>query len=135
MDAPEGSASPYKRRDPAETTSRLLEAAAAEFIARGHDSARITEIARSAGVTVGSIYTRWANKNEMMVAALDHLLERVLPDQRIEDLGIEDLPVSDLIVLWGADLLESSPSREIFTQVFGSARSNAEVQAHLQVRR
>lgn len=115
-----------------ETTNRLLEAAAAEFVERGHDSARVSDVARRAGVTVGSIYARWPTKTEMMVAALDHMLEQILPEQRIKGLGLEGLPVPDLLQLWAADLLEPSASREIFTQIFGSARNNPEVELRLQ---
>ena len=119
-------------RNPVETTNRLLEAAAEEFVKRGYDSAGVSDIARNAGVTVGAIYARWSNKSEMMVAALDHILEQVLPEQRIKSLGLEDLPVPDLLQLWAADLLEPSASRDIFTQVFGSARNNPDVQSRLR---
>ncbi|WP_419927337.1 TetR/AcrR family transcriptional regulator [Candidatus Poriferisocius sp.] len=122
------------RGNRAATTHRLLEAAATEFVERGYDSARVSDIARSAGVTVGSIYARWSTKTEMMVAALDHILDQILPEQRFESLGLslDDLSLPDLVLLWGADLMEPSSPREVFTQVFGSAQNNPEVQARLK---
>lgn len=50
---------------------RLLDAAAAVFAERGYDRAGVAEIARRAGVTTGAIYSRYAGKAELLVAALD----------------------------------------------------------------
>ena len=111
-------------RNPPETTSRLLEAAAAEFVRHGYDRARVSDIARNAGYTVGSIYARWSNKSDLMVAALDHILEQILPEQRLKDLNIANLPLSELLLMWGADQLDPDSPREVFAQAFGSARNN-----------
>ncbi|MXZ85139.1 MAG: hypothetical protein F4Z02_05730 [Acidimicrobiia bacterium] len=43
----------------------------------------------------------------------------------------DDLSLSDFVMLWGADLMESSSRREAFTQAFSGAQGNAEVQARL----
>lgn len=118
-------------QNPTETTKRLLEAAADAFVQHGYDKARVSEIARNAEVTVGAIYARWPDKTAVMVAALDHIFEQVLPAQRIEDIGLLDLPLPELVKLWAAELLESGSPREIFVQVFGSARNNAEVRSRL----
>lgn len=119
-------------RDPAGTTDRLLEAAAAEFIERGYDRARVSDIARRAELTVGSIYARWRGKTEIIVAALDHIFDQILPERRIDELGLHDLPLPDLVVLYAVDLLQPDTPREVFTQVFGSARNNPEVHLRLQ---
>ena len=66
-----------------------------------------------------------------MVAALDHILDQLLPEERLKGLNLYDLPLPDIMVLWGSNLLEPDPTREVLTQVFGSARNNAEVQARL----
>ena len=131
MDAQEIGRGRNGRGNRVETTNRLLEAAAAEFVQRGYDSARISDIASNAGVTVGSIYARWSTKTEMMVAALDHIFEQMLPEPRIKDLGLYDLPFPEIVLLAASDLLEPRSPREIFTQVFGSARNNPEVQSRL----
>ena len=118
-------------RNPTQTTERLLKAAADAFVQHGYDKARVSEIARNAEVTVGAIYARWPDKTAVMVAALDHIFEQVLPQQRIERLGLLDLPLPELVKLWAAELLEPSSPREIFVQVFGSARNNVEVRERL----
>ncbi|MXW57629.1 MAG: TetR/AcrR family transcriptional regulator [Acidimicrobiia bacterium] len=122
---------PDGRGNRVETTHKLLEAAAAEFVQRGYDGARVSDIARSAGVTVGSIYARWPSKTEMLVAALDHVLDPLLPEERLKGFGLFDFPLSDIMLLWGSRLLEPDSTQEVLTQVFGSARNNPEMQARL----
>ena len=123
---------PRRRSDSVETTRRLLEAAAAEFVERGYDTAVVSNIARRAGVTTGAVYARWANKNDLMVAALDHMLEQILPDRRMAQFGLNDLPVSELLPAWGASLLRPDAAKDVSAQIFGSARNNPAVQASLQ---
>ena len=127
-----GSGEPRRRHNSDETTRRLLEAAAAEFVEHGYDSAVVSNIARRAGVTTGAVYARWAHKSDVMVAALDHIFEQILPNRRIEDFGIGALPASDILVVWGANLLRSDATVDVLVQVFGSGRNNAAVQARLQ---
>ena len=50
------------KHDPSKTTARLLEVAAKEFIERGYEAARVSDIARRAGVTTGAIYARWPTR-------------------------------------------------------------------------
>ena len=121
-----------RRRDVDETTRRLVEAAAAEFVEHGYDKAVVSDIARRAGVTTGAVYARWPHKSDVMVAALDRIFEELLPEQRIKGLGLDALPVSDLLVTWGAYLLSSDAPQDVLVQVFGSARNNVAVQECLQ---
>ena len=116
-----GSGEPRRRRDSDETTRLLLEAAAEEFVEHGYDRAVVSNIARRAGVTTGAVYARWAHKSDVMVAALDHILEPILPDQRIKDFGLFALPVPDILMAWGANLLNSDATQDVLVQVFGSA--------------
>lgn len=125
-----GSARPQARRDAAETTRRLLEAAAEEFLAHGYENAGVTSICRTAGVTVGAIYTRWANKSEMMAAAVGHLLHQLLPDERINGLGLRlnEVPLPDLLEGWGASLLDSDdPLRDVYIHAFSGARNDTAI--------
>ena len=115
----------------AQTTRRLLEAAAEEFIERGYDAARVADIARRAGVTTGAVYARWRDKTEVMVAALDYIFVQILPSRRLKNLEGEMQP-PDLIVLLGESLLERNDQREVLVQVFGSARNNEEIRYCLQ---
>ena len=117
---------------PAETTGRLLDAAVEEFVERGYEGAVISNIARRAGMTTGAVYARWAGKNDMLVAALDHVLEQLLPDRRIREFGLDELPVRDVMETWGASLLTSDETKDILVQLFGSARSSPDVEVRLQ---
>ena len=120
------------RNAPEDTARRVLEAAAAEFVERGYDGAVISDIARRAGVSSGAIYPRWPHKNDLMLAAVEHLLEQLRPERRIEDLGLDELTVPELFEAWGAHLLTSDSVRDVLVQVFGSARSNTAIQERLQ---
>ena len=51
--------------------SSLLHAAAEVFAERGYEGAGVAEIARRAGVTTGAIYSRFAGKADLLVAAID----------------------------------------------------------------
>ncbi|MEY2969022.1 MAG: hypothetical protein RIQ64_1649 [Actinomycetota bacterium] len=53
---------------------RLLEAATEEIAAVGFDRARLAEIAERAEMTPGSVYTWFANKEELFRAALENAL-------------------------------------------------------------
>ena len=126
------SGEPRRRGDSEKTARRVVEAAAAEFIDRGYDAAVISNIARRAGVTPGAIYPRWPHKSDLMAAAVDHLLEQLLPERRLQELGLVELTVPEIFELWGATLLTSDSVRDVLNQVFGSARTNPEIQERLQ---
>ena len=126
------SGEPRRRGDSEETARRVLEAAAAEFVERGYDKAVISDIARRAGVTPGAIYPRWPHKSDLMAAAVEHLLEQLLPERRFEDSGLGELTVPEILELWGASLLASDSVRDVLNQVFGSARNNAAIRELLQ---
>lgn len=120
------------RRDADETTRRLLDAAALEFVEHGYDKAVVSDIARRAGVTTGAVYARWPHKSDVMVAALDRIFDDILPEKRVKDLGLDQFPVSDVLRLWGTSLLSSDATQDVLVQVFGSARNNVAVRERLQ---
>ena len=126
------SGEPRRRGDSDETARRVIEAAAAEFVERGYDGAVISDIARRAGVTPGAIYPRWPHKSDLMAAAVEHLLEQLLPERRLQDLGLAESTVPEILELWGTSLLTSDSVRDVLNQVFGSARNNAAIQQLLQ---
>ncbi|MXZ94429.1 MAG: TetR/AcrR family transcriptional regulator [Acidimicrobiaceae bacterium] len=126
------SGEPRRRGDSEQTARRVVEAAAAEFVERGYDGAVISDIARRAGVTPGAIYPRWPHKSDLMAAAVDHLLEQLQPERRLQDLGLAELTVPEIFAAWGMYLLTSDSVKEPLNQVFGSARNNVEIQQILQ---
>ena len=121
-----------RRSGSQETARRVIEAAAAEFVERGYGNAVTSDIARRAGVTTGAIYPRWPHKSDLMAAAIDHLLEQLLPAQRVKDMGIAELPTPDIMAAWGANLLKADAVQDVLVQVFGSARNYEVVQERLQ---
>jgi len=59
----------------AQTTNRVLDAAAAEFARRGFHAATIDDIARTAGYTTGAVYANFAGKDALFLALIDRHLE------------------------------------------------------------
>jgi len=77
----------------ADTRDRLLGAAADEFATRGYEGTRVADIARSARVSNGALYSHFASKAELLVGALRAHGRRRLaelfssdPDRSITDL-------------------------------------------------
>jgi AcrR family transcriptional regulator len=54
----------------AETRAQLLESAAKVFAEQGYAGARVSEIARDAGLTTGAIYAHYATKADLLCDAL-----------------------------------------------------------------
>jgi len=123
---------PRRRADPEATTARLLEAAATEFVEYGYEAAVVSRVARRAGVTVGAVYSRWPTKSEVMVAALDHIFERLLPAERMKEINVTELPTPAVLELWSAHLLSSDAVQDVLIQVFGSARNHPAVRERLR---
>ncbi len=119
-----GDDAPRRRQDPETTTQQLLEAASREFIERGFEAARVSDIARRVGVTAGAVYGRWPHKTDVLVAALEYTLEKTLPEQELPNLGGADAGSIDQLALLGTNLLAFNPYKDVVTQVFGSARNN-----------
>lgn len=58
-----------------QTREKILNAAVEEIAERGFERARLVDIAKRAGVTVGSIYTWYRDKADLFTAALDHAIK------------------------------------------------------------
>ena len=127
-----GNGSPSRRTSTEETTRRLLEIAAQEFMERGYEAARVNDIARGAGLTAGAVYARWHHKSDVLVAALEHVFEQILPDRRLKQSGTDALQPPDIMAILGASLLAHDELRDVMVQVFGSARNNEAIRACLQ---
>lgn len=54
-------------------TSKILEAAQQHFAAHGFDAAKLSDIAKDAGVAVGTIYLRYSGKAELLGAVLSNM--------------------------------------------------------------
>jgi AcrR family transcriptional regulator len=68
----------------AQTTQRLLDAAADVFAQRGFHAATVDDIADAAGYTKGAVYANFAGKDALFLALLDrHLDDQVAQVDRI----------------------------------------------------
>ena len=76
------------------------------FAEKGYDRAGVAEIARRAGVTTGAIYSRYAGKADLLVAALDHHttdeLDSLFADHRFEGRA------KDVLAIAGSHLVQRS---------------------------
>ena len=99
---------------------------------RGYEAARVNDIARRADVTVGAVYARWHHKSDVLVAALEHVFEQILPERRLKQSGTDTLQPPDMMAMLGASLLAGDDLRDVMVQVFGSARNNEAIRACLQ---
>ncbi|MXV79726.1 MAG: TetR/AcrR family transcriptional regulator [Chloroflexi bacterium] len=127
-----GSGESRRPGDLDETTRKLLDAAAAAFVEHGYERAAVSDIARRAGVTTGAVYPRWPRKDDLMADAVDHIFHQILPEQRLEELGLDRLPAFNLISMWSALLLRQDPAQELLVQAFASARTNETVHERLK---
>ncbi|MEJ8277604.1 TetR/AcrR family transcriptional regulator [Pseudonocardia spirodelae] len=91
----------------ARTRAALLDAAADVFAERGYDGASVDEIARVAGVSVGSIYSRFGSKQDLFRALMSAYLDSDLGRVRA---GVDVAPEQGLLEL-EAMLLETARSR------------------------
>lgn len=109
---------------PEETRQRVLDAAAAVFAECGFEGARMIEIARAAGLSVGAIYNHYASKAELLAA----VVERHGVDD-ISRLLTGDTPtgVLDLIAKLGHELGRGQPAAPLLAEVILAGRRDAEV--------
>jgi AcrR family transcriptional regulator len=105
----------------------LLRAAAEEFAERGYDGARVSSIARRAGLTTGAIYANFTGKAELLLASIESRgpdqLDALLVD------GLEHDPGPDLLATLGAALSTRSvgTSRALVFEAIGGARRDPHV--------
>jgi AcrR family transcriptional regulator len=67
-----------RTRPEEERRTQILEAAARVFARRGFDAARVSEIARTAGLSEGSIYNYFRSKEDLLVHIPQHLVRPTL---------------------------------------------------------
>ncbi len=99
---------------PEETRRRVIDGAAEAFSDLGYERARVTDIAKAAGLSSGAMYNHFDSKAELLAAvvqdhACDHLLEWAGPTEpgsglldlileQARQLGADDLPDTPLLI-------------------------------------
>lgn len=74
------------KRNPIQTRQQILEAALAEFAARGYEGARVDAIADKAGANKRMLYHYFGNKDELYLAVLELTYEHIRSHERDLDL-------------------------------------------------
>lgn len=106
---------PRWRRRKASRPAEILDAALATFVERGYAATRIEEIARRAGVSKGTTYLYFRNKEALFHAMIAHsmvpMVERSEELARAHRGSARELLRSILLTWW--DALEASPASGI----------------------
>jgi AcrR family transcriptional regulator len=94
-------------RRPDERPNEILDAALAVFAERGYRNTRLEHVGEAAGVTKGTIYHYFANKEDLLLRAIEHRREEAFG--RIDEvLRDKSAPVSTrlrlLVRRWFADM-------------------------------
>jgi AcrR family transcriptional regulator len=112
------------------TKEQLLEAAARVFAEQGYDRARLSEIARAAGLTTGAIYAHYENKAHLLTEAV-----RSHGHEELDALSSLDGATSilDIIARLGADLPRRAKRRSaLVTEAVVAGRRDPEVRNALR---
>jgi len=113
---------------PEETRQRVLDAAASVFATHGYEGARVAQIARVAGLSVGAIYNHWESKAELLAAVVER--------HSAEELGLllagEDVTgVLDIIAARGRTLDQGPPAAPLLAEVILASRRDPDSAAVL----
>ena len=112
-------------------TGRLLDSAVSSFARHGFAGARVSEIARSAGLTTGAIYARWPSKADLLAAAVDHALCQLLPARRLKDLDTAPMRPHDMIAMFSSGVAGAGQARDVIIQAAASAAASDAIAASL----
>lgn len=113
---PAGSEAPGPRRrhaageDPRKR-DQILEGARRVFLERGFDAASMNDICRAAGVSKGTIYVYFENKEDLFIALVEQERSRMFLEE--DQLLDEDLPVGEKLRRYGRHLAEVICSDEV----------------------
>jgi len=91
------------------TRERLLDAAVEVFLDQGYDGARLADVARTAGLTTGAVYSNFRNKTELLSEALGGRTSAEI-DALLGAIPAESLP--DALRLLGRGLVDPPHARE-----------------------
>ncbi len=95
-----------------ERLAALLDHALKVFLQFGYANTSIAKIATTAGVSTRTIYELYANKADLMVAALTHLIERDV--NQLSEIGrLADAQPEKALYAFGKIILERVTSREL----------------------
>jgi len=89
----------------AKLNDRLLDAAQALFSEKGFAAATMDEIARQAGSSTQTIYSRFANKTEMLEAVVQRVMDRTIAAQSSAGLDPSGVDPRDYLISLGRQVV------------------------------
>lgn len=120
---------PRKRSD--DKRQRILEAATRVFARKGYFAARVSDIAKKAGIADGTIYLYFRNKEDILVSLFDGVMSEHIASGRAELAQLKGAPAKlraiaahhlkllgqnqDLAVVFQVELRQSTKFMERFT--------------------
>src|SRR5262245_45774637 len=115
------------------TRERLLDAALEVFLAQGYDGARLADVARTAGLTTGAVYSNFRNKAELLSEALGGRTSAEI-DELLGAIPAESLP--DALRLLGRGVVDPPNARErtLLLDAIVAARRDPDLAAVLRGR-
>jgi AcrR family transcriptional regulator len=120
--------STYGGRVAAAKQRHILDAAVEAFAYRGYSHATMKDVAEKAGVSAGTIYNHFRNKEELLLAILDRINESDERPEAFEQGADEEL--STFLTRYIAHRLEAVfHSAKLFQAVFPELMSNARLRA------
>lgn len=112
----------------AATDRAILEAGLALFIERGVEGTSMEQIAKNAGVGKPTIYRRWANKEELIAAAMETLIAEDVGAASQEAIDTESpYDLVEAAIDRAAATVTTVQYRALVARVFGSAVSHPEL--------
>lgn len=102
--------------DAEKTRSRILETALALFVKKGYEHTTFTDIAARMKMTKGAVYWHFASKEKLLVALVEHALERfrVRMEQALPDGELTYPAVTGMMVRSAASLVRDRKGAEFF---------------------
>lgn len=105
---------------------RVIEAVLEELAIGGRDRLSMDRIANRAGVSKATIYTRWRSKDDLLVAAYQHL-SRPFPTLDTGTLAGDVDALCDLVIAGAADHRYTA----VLTELVAAAASDPSLRPHL----
>lgn len=115
-----------------ERRQQILDAAARVFAQKGLDAARMEDIARDAGLSIGGLYWYYKGKQEVMADLLAQLIDPDLAGLRalLDAPGSLRRRLSEYIQTWAGPAQAYQP---VVYEFYSLAARDAQARAHLQV--
>lgn len=131
-----GTRSPQQKRS-IDKRDKILEAAYTLFCSSGYYKTTTPEVAKSAGVSIGSLYSYFEDKNDLFMAVLERYEGRfdALRSEALQRLGAKDIPLRDSLRSLILDLVAiHEESKALNDEMKMLYRNDPAIAAHMDAR-